>query len=549
MKRRLQIFIMIMVMVLTGTFAFGCGKTNPIDPTTPDDNSGGQNSPGQWTVYLKVTGNDEMVVPMQKSGSAESYSATVTLAVGDMVSVYDSNGVTYNTYNPATFTGTAAVAGEYTFEFYLIGASGVVNVTAPQSAPSPSPTPEPSPDPTPTPTPDPTPTPTPTPTPPPDNTKVNVYYTNNESWSSVYAYVWNSATSKAKAVWPGTKLSSFGTSGFGEQQFKVEVDYSQYDRIIFNDGGNKQTKDLIVGRATSGYYGRDGIFTMNTSNYGNVTYTTLKDTKNLSYLTGAKPQNNNFAGVATKKISVYTPPGYSSSKRYGVLYMFDGQNLYTDGSSSQPADKPWAVDVAVTSLMKNGGDGVIIVAIDNTDGYRDQELTMSMSFGAQTNLGSEQYGDFKNGKLDNLGNFIKETLMPWVKSHYSVDDSREKTGIAGSSSGGLAAYYVGLRDNDLYGYIGAFSPANGIFVSSAWTNFYSRKSGFTAGKPKVYVYCGYGDHDLEDMLVTETKKIKSGLTAVGFAASSVVENYVEGGRHSEEYWRIAFTDFLGKMAP
>lgn len=379
----------------------------------------------------------------------------------------------------------------------------------------------------------------------PTGTTTTVYYTNSENWSNVYAYVWNYKTQRAKTTWPGDKLTSFGTSGYGEKQYKIDVDYSVYDRIIFNNGGSSQTKDLVISGATSGYFGQDGTFTMNTDDYGKVEYVTLTDTKNLTYISSGK-----------KKISVYTPPGYTTTKKYGVLYMFDGQNLYeaATGSEAEKKGSPnrWQVDVAATSLVANGGNGLIIVGIDNSDGYRDQELTMSLAFGSQTSLGGSNYGDFKNGKLDELGNFIKETVMPYVSAHYSVDTSREHTGIAGSSSGGLGAYYLGLRDNDLYGYIGAFSPANGIFTSSAWTNFYQNKN-FSAGRPKVYVYCGKNDPNkefpLEDMLLPETQKIKSGLTAAGFNASDIIENYVDGATHNEIYWRIAFPEFLSKLAP
>ncbi|MCH5164967.1 MAG: starch-binding protein [Clostridiales bacterium] len=540
MKRRALLLIIVMMMIMPFVFGvLGCSKD--VKPTEPDgEHTGGEGGEGddggdeipdvpdetERTVYFKVNNNTAVVMTKRaNSGTTDTtdiYYVSTTLAVGDMVFFYDDSNNVYQSYATSDFNGTAKLAGVYAFELRITGTSGVIYVTPPSTKPTPE-----------------TPVDPETPS-TPRNTKINVYYTNNNGWNKVYAYIWNNSTGASKKAWPGEELSVCGTSGFGEKQYSVLIDCTVYDRVIFNNGGNSQTKDLVVSSATSGYYGEDGIFTMDATDYGKVTYTTLTDATNLSY-TSSK----------SKKISVYTPPGYSTAKKYGVLYMFDGQNLYTDGSSTQPASNPWAVDVAVTNLMKNGGAGIIIVAIDNTESsrQRDQELTMSPSFGTLTSLGGSQYGYFTNGKLDDLGNFIKQTLMPWVKDHYSVDTSREKTGIAGSSSGGLAAYYLGLRDNDLYGYIGAFSPANGIFQSSDWTRFYASKSGFSAGKPNVYVYCGYKDNDLEDMLVTETRKIKSGLTAAGFAASSIIENYVEGGTHNESYWRIAFTEFLGKLAP
>lgn len=333
-------------------------------------------------------------------------------------------------------------------------------------------------------------------------------------------------------------MTSFGTSGYNEKQYKIDIDYSQYDRIIFNDGNNRQTKNLIVSAATSGYYGTDGVFTMGTENYGSVTEKMFTDNKNLSYI-----------GNKSKKVWIYTPPNYTPSKKYGVLYMFDGQNAFGAASGVKENGNSWCVDVAITNLVKNGGDGVIVVAIDNGSGgaeLRNRELTMSLNFGTLTSLANE--AGFDRGTLDNLGSFIKETVMPWVNSNYSVDTSREKTGIAGSSSGGIAAYYLGLKDNDLYGYIGAFSPANGLFTNSDWKRFYNGKNGFASGKPKVYLYCGKNDHNLEDMLLPETQRVKGDLTKCGFAAADITENYVDGGTHNEVYWRIAFLEFLGKMA-
>ncbi len=533
MKRRFLIFLITLLCILSLSAALcGCSKNGGASPApatdVTDDGSGGGDSDGSdgdsgstgdgdssseaLEVYVKI---GTSVVTAQKSsasgsGGADVYTATVTLAVGDSVTVYDSKGVTYRNYGSPDFDGVAEVGGSYTFEIRIDGSGGTISVTVPKPV-------------------------TPIkPDLPIKDTKTTVYYTNSNKWSKVYAYLWNNATGVEKTAWPGNEPKFVGTSGYSEDQYSIEVDYSKYDRIIFNNGSDQKTRNLVVSAAVSGYYGEDGTFTMGTDNYGKVKYVTLPDSKNLSYIDGAKKE---------KKVSVYTPPGYSTSKKYGVLYMFDSQNLY---AAAEDADKPnnsWAADVAVTNLVKNGGDGVIIVAIDNTDGYRDRELTMSSDFGTLTDLAYNN--DFRRGTLDQLGNFIKETLMPWVKSNYSVDDSREKTGIAGSSSGGLAAYYLGLRDNDLYGYIGALSPANGLFESKDWENFYAKKN-FGANKPEIYVYCGMNNKD-EDELRPAAREIKTLLTKSGYDGSKITEYYADG-EHNETYWRIAFMEFLGIMA-
>lgn len=528
-KRILFILVLVCILALSAALLCACNDTDTPTPPNPDngDNNNQNNPANTLKAYVKVSGGEAQLMQASQENGVQSFTITLTLQAGDTVDIFDSSNVTYTTYN-VSFDGVAKIGGEYVFTLKIAGSSNVIYVEIPQQT-----TPNPDPDPTPTPTPDPNPTPDPAPT--PQSTKVTVFYTNSERWTNVYAYVWNYKSGASRVAWPGQKLQSCGTSNFGETQYSVEVDFSQYDRIIFNNGAGAQTKDLIVGSAASGYYGKDGVFTMNTENYGKVEYFTLKDAKNLQYIANCN-----------KKISVYTPSGYNANKKYGVLYMFDSQNLYAAATGAQPSSDSygsWAVDVAVTSLVKNGRDGVIIVAIDNTDGHRDSELTMSQSFGTLTNLADNS--DFYNGKLDELGNFLKDTVIPFVQSRYSVDTSRDKTGIAGSSSGGLAAYYLGLRDNDIYGYIGAFSPANGLFKSDSWTRFYASKN-FSAGRPKIYAYCGVHDNNLEDMLLPATKEIIK-LTSYGFSAADITENYVENGTHSENYWRIAFVDFLSKM--
>ncbi len=523
------IIISVIFSLVCSLFMCACTPDSADPPETPIE------PPPARTVYIQIKGNTNAVYPMQKQSAtdgAEVYAYTVALTAGDSVYFFDS-AAEYAIYSDANFNGKISKTGTHTFTLSITASGSLITVTEPSVTPTP--TPSPSPTPTPDPTPEPTPEPTPTPTPTPQNTKVKVYYTDSNNFGNVYAYVWNYGSGVQKAAWPGEKLSVAQVSN-GEKQYAIEIDYSVYDRVIFNDGNNRKTKDLTVSRAVSGYYGEDGIFTMGTADYGRVQYVTLTDSKNLTYIANRQ-----------KKISVYTPRGYSAAKRYGVLYMFDSQNLYCAASGIQPSHDSygsWAVDVAVNNLVNNGADGVIVVAIDTTDGHRDSELTMSRDFGTLTSLADNSA--FYDGKLDELGNFMKETLMPYIKAHYSVDDGVSKTGICGSSSGGLAAYYLGLRDNDLYGYIGALSPANGLFTDGDFTRFYASKN-FGRNKPKVYVYCGKDDGGLEDMLYPAASKIKK-LTSYGFAAAAITENYVSGATHNESYWRIAFQDFLGKTA-
>ena len=365
---------------------------------------------------------------------------------------------------------------------------------------------------------------------------VPVYYSNSNKWQGkIYAYCWNDATKESNENWPGVECLRVTTNEYGEDIYKYEAD-AKYDRIIFNND-QYQTKDLALNDASTGFYGDAGVYAYGEDDYGKVYNLTLQDEVNLAYRGGSK------------KISIYTPADYSANKKYAVLVMFDAQNIFAgakDAYVTESIHGPWAVDVAVTSLMKNRSDfnGVIILGIDDGDSYRNSELTMSLDFGdldprlANT---EEDASGFYIGRLDDLGNFILNTALPYVNANYSTNG---EYGICGSSSGGLAAYYLGLRNLGFYSYIGAFSPAVGLFVSEAWQAFYESKN-FDEQYvlPEIFVYCGSGDNYLEDMLIDGSKSIKTDLVKYGYPAEYIEEYYTSNSEHTELWWRITFSEF------
>ena len=54
-------------------------------------------------------------------------------------------------------------------------------------------------------------------------------------------------------------------------------------------------------------------------------------------------------------------------------------------------------------------------------------------------------------------------LMPYMEENYSIKTGRENTAVAGFSMGGRESLYIGVSKPELFGYIGAFCPAFGIF--------------------------------------------------------------------------------------
>ncbi len=73
---------------------------------------------------------------------------------------------------------------------------------------------------------------------------VTVYFTNNQKWSSVYAYCYADRNTK-NAEWPGKACTRVGTNGYNETIYSITVPTGLYNYIIFTDGTNK-TQDLAL---------------------------------------------------------------------------------------------------------------------------------------------------------------------------------------------------------------------------------------------------------------------------------------------------------------
>lgn len=148
--------------------------------------------------------------------------------------------------------------------------------------------------------------------------------------------------------------------------------------------------------------------------------------------------------IKTRRIAALLPHDYhNSDRRYPVLYLQDGQNLFDENA---PFGN-WGVDKKMAVLTERGAGDVIIIAIDHGEEQRIAEFTPSM----KTRLGK---GDGKK-----YVRFLADTLKPQVDKHFRTLPEREHTGMGGSSMGGLISIYAGLMYPEVYGKLMVFSPS------------------------------------------------------------------------------------------
>ncbi len=148
--------------------------------------------------------------------------------------------------------------------------------------------------------------------------------------------------------------------------------------------------------------------------------------------------------IKTRRIAALLPHNYyESNRRYPVLYLQDGQNLFDDYA---PFGN-WAVDKKLALMAEKGQGDIIIVSIDHAESERIAEFTPSI----KTRLGV--------GEGKKYVRFLADTLKPYVDKHFRTLPGRDHTGIGGSSMGGLISIYAGLMYPEVYSRLMIFSPS------------------------------------------------------------------------------------------
>lgn len=222
-----------------------------------------------------------------------------------------------------------------------------------------------------------------------------------------------------------------------------------------------------------------------------------------------------------RTIRMYFPPDYSSGKRFPVIYMHDGQNLFDEATSFSGE---WKVDEILDSLYKYHRFSCIVVGIYNGESQRLNEL--SPWHNDSLNIG---------GDGDKYAKFIVKTLKPFIDSHYRTLTDRENTVIMGSSMGGLMSLYMALEYPDLFGKAGIFSPSL-WFSPKAFEMIQSYKQ---KKLQKFYLLSGAKEGEIS---VYNTLKADSLLRSNGFDENYLRCKIPKDGQHNEWFWSREFGD-------
>ncbi len=143
-----------------------------------------------------------------------------------------------------------------------------------------------------------------------------------------------------------------------------------------------------------------------------------------------------------RKVTIYTPPGFSKEKKYPVLYLLHGiggdEFEWLNGGTPQ---------VILDNLIADGKTVPMIVVMPNGRAMKDDRAGGNIMEPAKV----QAFATFERDLIDDL--------IPFIEKTYPVLANRESRAIAGLSMGGGQSLNFGLGNLDKFAWVGGFSSA------------------------------------------------------------------------------------------
>lgn len=239
-----------------------------------------------------------------------------------------------------------------------------------------------------------------------------------------------------------------------------------------------------------------------------------------------------LTGQETRRAYLYLPESYEydRERRYPVLYMFDGHNVFFDSHATY--GKCWGMK----EYMDYTNTELIIAAV---------ECNHSPDNGRLEEYAPFDFADPKFGRIRGRGRTTMEWLVHTFKreidENYRTLSGRETTFIGGSSMGGMMSLYAVLEFNEYFSRAAALSPS--IWLDPAKLSAMIRRA--KLAKDTV-VYMDYGSREIHHHAIMEKqfRSVTSQLLEKGIWLESRI---VPMGDHCEACWERQIPFFMNTL--
>lgn len=239
-----------------------------------------------------------------------------------------------------------------------------------------------------------------------------------------------------------------------------------------------------------------------------------------------------LSGDAERRAYIYLPESYEEDpdRRYPVMYMFDGHNVFFDSDATY--GKSWGMN----DYMERSRKQLIIVAVEcNHEGNHRLQEYSPVSFENST-LGKIR------GKGKVYMHWMINELKPYIDTNYRTLPDRENTIICGSSMGGLMALYGCCVYNHVFQRAACLSPS--IWVAPGKVLELIARAHI---RNDTCIYMDYGSNEMFNHAANAESLISTAHLLLTKRVNLALR-VVPGGNHSEASWEKQipiFMDCLG----
>ena len=239
-----------------------------------------------------------------------------------------------------------------------------------------------------------------------------------------------------------------------------------------------------------------------------------------------------LTGEETRRAYVYLPASYKTnpSKRYPVLYMFDGHNVFFDDHATY--GKSWGMK----TYMDLSKTEMIIAAIECNHSPDHGRLKEYSPYDFE----NERFGAIE-GHGEETMDWLIHTFKRQIDKKFRTLRGREHTFIAGSSMGGLMSFYAVLAHNDVFSRAACLSP-------SLWTapDKLMKLAQSAPVDPNTVIYMDYGSKEFgnhDQMLQGFTEFTAALMNRRIYVQSRIVPE----GEHCEACWEMQIPIFMSAL--
>ena len=226
-----------------------------------------------------------------------------------------------------------------------------------------------------------------------------------------------------------------------------------------------------------------------------------------------------------RKVYVYVPPTYNqkSDEKFPVLYLRHGgggneTSWYNEGCA------PFIMD----NLLAEGKVTPMIIVM--TNGNLEKET---------------EGGAYGEEGISIMGKELMNDVIPLIEENYRVYTDQKNRALAGLSMGGGQSFYIGLKNPELFDWLGVFS--SGIFGGIPGVNFEPEKE-----IPGILTNSAYYNNNFK-LFYMSVGEQDPRIEYTGKVVDTFIQNNLDiqykhvEGTHEWKVWRLALHDFISQL--